>query len=269
MSKESFERSYENAKRYFKENYSDRGGILFDRNGFFADVPTETRTYTIFCFVDEKADLVYMEVCAGIQVGKPYIAQVSSYLNNINGERKCSGIKLHPNGVMYSHAEQDIEDEPVSLEVIHNMEIRCLGLLEIFGDVLDKLAHGILLEPDELDHEKVEDKYARKKYLELKELREEYENDDDDDDDLDFDFELDDDDDDDGELSLAETRRINAEISKRIMEEVERRNGILADDDNLAIAPDMEFTADDFDEEFLAALEEENLIGSDDDDDDE
>lgn len=259
MSIETVRTSYRNANFFFEKFHKDRGGALFDREGFFADIPTDDRTFNVFCFVDGKANVIYMEMYPGIHVEKPFIGQVASYIEKINGERKCASLRIHSNGVLYCHCEQDIEYVAATDTTILNMEIKCMGLLEVYVNVLDKLAHGILLEPDESDFKKVDIAYTASKLKEM-DIEKLMSKEDDDPEEDDEPVECDDEDEDEDEIADREIESlIDRKIQEVLMDEEQ-------DDVRMTIVgeeSDSDENETEFDEDFLSTLEDD-----DDDDDD-
>lgn len=216
--------SFENGKKFFEEQYKGNGGTLFGNEGFFANINTEDRTYTLLCYIDAASDLVYMEVYPGIHVAEAYRSQVSEYINKINAMRKCTNVRVAANGSLYVHSEQDIKNSAATYDMFLRMIKKSITLLDTFEKVLDKISSGRLLSEEESSVEKV----AIKRIKEIKSMNSfECGDDEWDTDDADVDEDIDDIDEEnvsEGMIDFKETiERKRREIIRKILEDGKRR----------------------------------------------
>lgn len=150
-----YEETMRNGERYYEKCSHNYSAKMLDGGGFTSRIDTADRTYHIITRVDEKAELVIMEISPTIYCCNEARAQVGEYINLINDKYKCCNIRISHNGNIHAHAEQRFDDAPLSEDMFEIMEGEEIKILDTFEVVLDKLAHMKLISPEEADVEKM------------------------------------------------------------------------------------------------------------------
>lgn len=184
-----FNETVRNGERYYKRADHNYAAKMLDGEGFTARLDSTDRTYFIITRIDEDAELVIMEVSPSIHCPKEARAQVGEYIDKINARYKCCNLRISHNGNLHIHAEQRFDDAPLSTEMFKIMEGECIKILDTFEIPLEKLAHMKLLEPEEVDVEKLIENHLKKIKSKLAEdLSDRFSLDDDDENDDEDDF---------------------------------------------------------------------------------
>lgn len=140
-----------NCESFYTNSHHNYSAKTLNGEGFTARIDIIDRTYYSATHFDWKAKTVIMEISPGINCSKEYISQTLEYISKINLHFKNANIKIESNGTVCAYISQNLDDDVLPSEIFGFMEAECLRLLNIFHNVVDKLAHGKLIEPEEAD----------------------------------------------------------------------------------------------------------------------
>ncbi len=100
------------------------------------------RTYFEQFVVDERAELLYIELSLDVMCLKPYRRMLGDYLEQINSIIKNGKICIQSNGHVYMHIAQYFKDNPIEVDTINEMERNLIVVAEEYGENIQKAANG-------------------------------------------------------------------------------------------------------------------------------
>lgn len=151
MSK-NYEETLKNAQAYYTAGDHNYVARFLDGRGYMCDIYTSTRTYHIVTKIIQHGELVTMEVSPEIHcISNDTLNMTCEYSNKINSIHTRGSIIVEKNGHLYAHINQSFKDTPVSPELFKDMEYTLMAMFEMFGNVLEKVAVGRLLNSQEAD----------------------------------------------------------------------------------------------------------------------
>ena len=80
----------------------------------------------------------------------PYYAQTSEYISQANGNVLGGNIRINSTGDIYIFTESSFKDTAISEDTLRNMVKLTLFMSDDYSSGIEKVAHGRLLENDEL-----------------------------------------------------------------------------------------------------------------------
>lgn len=157
-----FKETMRNAKEFYSNAGCSVVAKMINEDGFIGSYEMSDRSYFFTMKIEEKPEVVYLEMSPCIHCYKEAVGQVTEYMAQINEKFMACDFRVSPNGKVYIHTEQRFDDGPISVNTFRAMEIECVERLDAFATVLDKLANLKLITPEEADVDKVLSKHNEK-----------------------------------------------------------------------------------------------------------
>ena len=142
------------AEEYYSGKHYNHPAKMLNGKGFTVQLVTPNRCYHVITKIDE--DDITMNIFPGISCSPAYRGLVCEYIDLIKQTMRSADIRLKENGTVFVHSEISLEENVrITDKTLERMESASLLVMKMFGEVIDKLAHGRLPTADEMDPETI------------------------------------------------------------------------------------------------------------------
>lgn len=154
------------AKKFYSSDRYSKAGRLLSDDGFMAILNKNERCYNITTVFTPVTYMVTMSVFSGIHcVCKEAIGMMCEYANKINDISVWGALKVDQRGYVYAQTDRSFKNAMLTKDDFSEMENACIGMFDVFGETLEKIAALKLLDSTETDPAEIVRRETRESFL--------------------------------------------------------------------------------------------------------